>query len=168
MGGLIALLLAQKNLVSGLVLHSPAPPAGINGLSFSVLKMFSKDLMRMPLYNHITSVSMEQIEYGVANSQDTALQKEIFPKTTYESSGDEMAFGSFLPQSKTRFGSQILRLSFGHCRLKGQACSQKSRRLPKITDVVFEVKGCCHWTIGGSFFDEIADRITRWHSKVFD
>ena len=51
MGGLLAQMLAERDLAKATVLLTPAPPAGINALKWSVLRSFAGPIFKFKVFN---------------------------------------------------------------------------------------------------------------------
>lgn len=173
MGGLLAQLTAARVPCERLILLSSAAPAGINGLGFSVFRTLGRNLLRFPLWRSTTELNLANVKYGIANSQSEATQREVYEHCGYESgmatfqmtlaAFTKKAFGHVDPDriscpvliiggtadriTPIRIQRSIAKRYAGHCQL-------------------VEIPGCCHWTVGGRFFDEVRAAMFSWLAEA--
>lgn len=172
MGGLLAQLIAAKHDCEKLVLISSAPPAGINGFRWSVLRTLGKNLFLFPLWKKTTKLLLRNIQYGIANTQSAAIHKEIVQSATLDSgrAAWQISMWFLFRQAPTRVYYDSIKcpvLLIGGTEDKitplkiQQQLAQKyaSRAELKV------INGACHWTIGGTFFPEIKDSIFSWINR---
>ena len=174
MGGLIALLLAQKNKLKGLILMSPAAPAGINPLAWSVVRVFSRNLLRFPFTGKLTEIDLNEIKFGIANSQSERLQKLIASQTSYESCQVTREVGLWFLNKRPQTFVDFRKISVPTIVISGEQDLLVPPRIhrkiaSRITDAeIKSIPGGCHWTVGGRHFAEISKSIGIWHSKKYD
>jgi len=169
MGALLAQLIAAKYPCQKLILISSAPPAGINGWHWSVLRTFGHNLFKFPLWRSTTNLLLKNISYGIANSQNAAVHREISHNTTLESGLASWQLSMWFlfrrPPTKVEYAKiQCPVLVIGGTEdkitpLKTQlklAQNYANRATMKV------IPGACHWTIGGSHFPKIKQTVFSW------
>ena len=170
MGGLIAQLAATQVSCQRLILLSSAPPAGVNGLSYSAIKTLGKNFFRFPLWKKITELTFKNIQYGVANSQSLESQQEINDSCTFESGMATLQISmGLLLRSRASSHVNIQKISCPVLVIGGTADRitpiniQRSiaQRFGQQAQLV-EISDCCHWTVGGRYFDQIQTEIFTW------
>ena len=169
MGGLLAQLIAVKYPCHKLVLISSAPPAGINGWSWSVLRTFGHNLFKFPLWRSTTNLLLKNIRYGIANSQTAAIQREISQNTTLESGFASWQISMWFlfrhPPTKVDYAKiQCPILIIGGTEDKITPFPTQLKIAKKYTDqaTLKVFLGACHWTIGGSHFPKIKHTLFSW------
>tara|TARA_A100001391_G_scaffold172672_1_gene134233 strand:+ start:3223 stop:4029 length:807 start_codon:yes stop_codon:yes gene_type:complete len=169
MGGLLAQLTAARVPCQRLILLSSAAPAGINGMHLSVLRTLGSNLFLFPLWRKVTALKLANVQYGVANAQSDALQREIFEHCGYESGRAtfQITLASFtrhhfayVPPEDLKCPILVIggtedritpiQVQRGIARRYGPRCR------------LVEIPGCCHWTVGGRFFGEIRQTLFDW------
>lgn len=170
MGGLLVQLVAAQVPCHRLILLSSAAPAGINGVSVSVLRTLGSNLLRVPLWRRITEVNLPNIRYGIANSQSPECQQEIFARSTYESG---------MATFQISMGLLLRRYSAAHVNVDNIQCPILviGGTADRITPISIqrkivqrfgnlaqlkEIENCCHWTIGGQYFPKIRSTLFKW------
>lgn len=170
MGGLLVQLVAAQVPCKGLVLLSSAPPAGINGLSYSAIRTMGRNMLRFPLWRKVTEVGLRNVRYGIANAQSSELQQEIFEKSTYESGTAtiQISLGLFLRNrsvshvNNDKIQCPILIIG-GTCdRITPITVQRKIDKNFGAQSKLVEIKDCCHWTVGGKYFPQIKSEIFNW------
>lgn len=88
-----------------MVLLSSAAPAGINGLSLSVIRTLGSNMLRFPLWTSITEVKLANVAYGIANSQNSSVHQDIYEHSTYESGIEtfQITVGLFLGKRSSAY-----------------------------------------------------------------
>ncbi|MDO6442229.1 alpha/beta hydrolase [Marinobacter sp. 2_MG-2023] len=170
MGALLAQLVAAQVPCDRLILLSSAPPAGINGLSWSAIRTLGRNLLRFPLWTSVTEVALANVEYGIANAQTSSVQKDIYESCTYESgmATFQISIGSLLgSRSATHVNTRSIECPVlivgGTADRITPINIQRSiaQRFGKQASLV-EIENCCHWTVGGAYFPEVRSRIFKW------
>jgi len=169
MGGLLAQLIAAKYPCEKLVLISSAPPAGINGWSWSVIRTFGHNLFKFPLWRSTTNLLLKNIRYGIANSQNAAVHREITQNSTFESGlaswQISMWFMFRQPPTKVEYHKiQCPVLVMGGTEDKITPIKMQHKIAKNYTNnvTIKEFPGACHWTIGGSHFPNIKHSLFTW------
>jgi pimeloyl-ACP methyl ester carboxylesterase len=172
MGGLLAQLIAAKHECEKLILISSAPPAGINGFKWSVLRTFGKNLFLFPLWKKTTTLLLKNIQYGIANTQSAAIHKEIVQTATYESGKAtwqiSMWFLFRTPPTRVYYDQikcPVLLIGGTEDKITPIRIQQQLARKYSTNAELKVIEGACHWTIGGTFFPEIKDILFSWLEK---
>lgn len=159
MGGLIAQLTAARVECKRLILLSTAAPAGIYSLSFSVFKTLGRNLLRFPLWRKLTGLTLSSVQYGIANSQGRSQQQDIYERSGYESGMVTLQMSlaaftnsSFASVSPERIGCPILMIAGTEDRITPIRVQRRIAQHYGSQAELVEISGCCHWTVGGSFF----------------
>ncbi len=81
MGGLIAQILASRGLAKEAVLLTPAPPAGIFALTWSVLVSFQEVLLRWGFWNRPHKLSYKKAVYAMMEKlpEEERIYLQTFP-----------------------------------------------------------------------------------------
>lgn len=170
MGSLLAQLVAAQVPCERLVLLSSAPPAGINGLSYSAIRTLGRNLFRFPLWNRVTEVSLANIEYGIANAQSASVQRDIYQSCTYESGMAtlQISVGAMLRNRSAayvdtqRINCPVLIVGGTADRITPISIQRTiAKRFGKQATLV-EIENCCHWTVGGAYFSQVRAEIFNW------
>ena len=172
MGGLLAQLIAAKYECEKLVLISSAPPAGINGFKWSVLRTFGKNFFLFPLWKKTTTLLLKNIQYGIANTQSAAIHKEIIQATTLESGKATWQISMWFlfrkPPTRVYYDNikcPVLLIAGTEDKITPLEIQQKLAKKYSSKAELKVIEGACHWTIGGSFFPEIKDAMFSWLNK---
>lgn len=170
MGGLLVQLVAAQVPCKRLILLSSAAPAGVNGLSVSVIRTFGSNLWRFPLWRSITEVELASIRYGVANTQSAALQQEIYARSTYESGKAtwQISMGLLLGRRSAAYVNTaqiqcpVLVVGGTADRITPISVQRSIAQRFGSRGQLVEIPNCCHWTVGGKFFPQIRTEIFHW------
>ena len=169
MGGLLAQLTAARVPCQRLILLSSAAPAGINGMHWSVFRTLGSNLFLFPLWRKTTALKLANVQYGVANTQSEALQREIFEHCGYESGRAtfQITLASF---SKHHFAyvppesldCPILVIGGTEDRITPIQVQRGIAKRYGAQCRLVEIPGCCHWTVGGRFFGQVRETMFDW------
>ena len=85
MGGLLAQILASRDLAEAVVLFAPAAPYGTMGLTYSVIKSFWSTLTTWKFWRKPVKQTFKEASYSTLGVIPTDLKKEAFDKLVYES-----------------------------------------------------------------------------------
>jgi len=77
MGGLLVQLVAAQVPCHRLILLSSAAPAGINGVSVSVLRTLGSNLLRVPLWRRITEVNLRIFDTALPTHKAQSVSKKF-------------------------------------------------------------------------------------------
>ncbi len=169
MGGLIAQLVAAKTACEKLILISSAAPAGINSLSWSALRTFGRNLFKFPIWKLTTNLLLKNIQYGIANTQSPAVQRDIIQKSTFESGRVSWQISMWFlyrkPPTKVAYDKvhcPVLVIGGTEDKITPGNIQRKiATKYPGRAQLIL-LPGVCHWTIGGSFFPLIKAKMFAW------
>lgn len=168
MGGLIAQLVAASVDVKGIVLLSSAAPAGINSWTWSGVRTLGKNLFRFPLWKSLTMLSLDNIRYGIANTQSPETQQHIYTQSTYESGLASWQIANWFlysnPPSKVDFDAiECPALVIGGQLDKVTPITIQQRIESQLKNsTLVTLPNACHWTIGGSHLADVKQTIVKW------
>lgn len=169
MGGLLAQLIAAKHPCNRLILISSAPPAGVNGFKWSVLRTFGRNLFLFPLWKKTTTLLLKNIQYGIANSQSATVHKEIVQSATYESGKVTWQISMWFlfrkPPSRVLYENircPVLLISGTEDKITPINIQRSIAKKYRHRAELKVIEGACHWTIGGSYFPKITETIFTW------
>lgn len=169
MGGLLAQLTAARVPCERVILLSSAAPAGINGLGLSVFRTLGRNLLRFPLWKRATELGLANVQYGIANAQTEAEQRDIFEHCGYESgmvtfqmtlaAFSRKVFANVEPDS---IPCPILIIGGTEDRITPIRIQRRIAQRYSDHCKLVELSGCDHWTIGGRFFGDVRDAMFQW------
>jgi pimeloyl-ACP methyl ester carboxylesterase len=169
LGGLLAQLLAARHECEKLVLISSAAPAHVYSWSWSVMRTFGHNLFKFPLWNSLLDLNIENVQYGIANSQSPELQQALNAETTLESGRIAWQVAMWFLYSKpvtqvefSKINCPILVLGGSQDKITPIKMQRKIADKYGTQATLVEVKNACHWTVGGSFLPEISQIIFSW------
>jgi pimeloyl-ACP methyl ester carboxylesterase len=169
MGGLIAQLVAAKHDCKRLILISSAPPAGINGFRWSVLRTFGKNLFLFPMWKKTTRLLLKNIQYGIANTQSAAIHRDIVQMSTFESGRATWQISMWFlfrkPPTRVHYANincPVLMIGGSEDKITPLSVQHKLARQYSGKAMLKVIEGACHWTVGGSFFPEIKQTLFTW------
>ncbi len=169
MGGLIAQLVASRRQCAALVLISSASPAGVNAWSYSAVRTLGHNLLKFPLWRKLTEMQLENIRYGIANTQTDAVQHDILKQMTFESGKAlwqiSMWFVSRKPVTRVNTDAiecPVLILGGSQDRITPISKQRKIARLYPGRARLIEIPEACHWTVGGSHLPAVKGHIHQW------
>lgn len=172
MGGLIAQLVAAEREVEKLILISSASPAGINSWAWSVIRTFGHNLFKFPLWKTTTDINLNNIRYGIANSQPSNIQEDLANKVTLESglASTEIGMWFFFKKPPTKVNFQnitcpVLVLSGMEDKITPPKLQQKIHSRFRSTASIRLLEDVCHWTIGGTYLPRVKAHIFSWLSE---
>ncbi len=173
MGGLLAQILASRDLAKALVLLTPAAPSGILSLSPSSIKSFWSVLTKWGFWKTPNRQNFNEAVYSLLHLMPTDQQKIIFDKFVYESgrAATEMGF-SFLDPHKTasvdasKVTCPVLVIAGSEDRITPAVVVEKIAKKyePLSTYKCFDDHA--HWVIGEPGWQEIAGFVSAWLDDV--
>jgi len=169
MGGLLAQLVAAEIECEQLVLLSSAAPAGINATSWSVLKTFGHNLFKFPLWRSFTNLLLRNIQYGIANSQSAQIQQDLVRDSTFESGRvtTQMSMWFLFLHPPTRvdvkkINCPVLIIGGSEDKITPIKIQHKIAKRFGQKASLRVIPGACHYTVAGSFFEQIKEHIFSW------
>ncbi|HXH73190.1 MAG TPA: alpha/beta hydrolase [Mariprofundaceae bacterium] len=172
MGGLLALMLAARGLAEAAVLLTPASPAGIIGITPSVLRSFTGIISRWAFWNKTTFPTMRAAIYGALHLTPDAERKAVFERLVHESGRAffEMGLWPFDRRhasrvDATRVQCPMLVIAAGQDRSTPASVVRKLAEEYRHVAEYREFPNHAHWVLGEPGWEEIADSVLDWLRK---
>lgn len=169
MGALIAQIVATKVKCKALVTLSSAAPAGINGWSWSVIRTLGRNLFLFPLWRRLTSLSLESVRYGIANTQSAEVQASVYRNATYESGLATWQIGMWflyrVPPSRVNYNAircPVLVLGGMADRVTPISIQRQIAKSLGSKATLIELPNVCHWTVADLHLPVVTSNILNW------
>jgi len=169
MGGLLAMILASRDLAAAAVALTPAAPAGINAITPSVVRSFFSVQTKWGFWKQPMRQTYNEAVYSMLNLLSPAEQKEAYSNFVYESG--RAAFQIGYPYLDSQKASRIDESSVT-CPLLiigGQEDRitpiSVIRKVAKKFDQQADYKefaGHAHWIIAEPGWEEVAGYASNW------
>jgi pimeloyl-ACP methyl ester carboxylesterase len=171
MGGLVAQLLLQRELVSAAVAIDSAPPQGVFSLKWSFIKANWAHANPLASKSEPASLSFEQFQYAFVNGLPLAEQRAAYDAFVVPESRRVPA-EALTATARIDFkkpGAPLLMVAGGTDHIIPASLNQsnhaKYQRPGSVTDFK-EYPGRNHFTIGQSGWEIVADDIAAWLDRV--
>jgi len=155
MGGLLAQILGSRGLAKSLVLLTPAPPAGISALKYSVIKSFWGSFTRWGFWRKAHRFSFDEAAYAVLNLLPGKEQEEVYSKFVYESGKAAAEIGFWYLDSQgaskvdeSKITCPVLVIAGKHDRITPASISRKIAKKYKAVSTYKEYPNHAHWVVG--------------------
>jgi len=173
MGGLLGQMLGGRGLARGLVLLTPAPPAGINALRLSVVRSFWRILTKWGCWRNPHRMSFEAAAYAVLNRLPPEEQKPAHERFVYESgrAAAEIGFWLLDPRraakvDETTVTCPVLVIAGAEDRITPASVVRKVARKYGNVSEYREFDNHAHWLLGEPGWEEIAEYVADWLGKI--
>jgi non-heme chloroperoxidase len=168
MGGLLAQILASRGYAEAAVLLTPASPAGINALSFTVLKSFSGAMMNWGFWKKPFRFSFTKAVYSCMHLLPCEEQKQVYGKMVYESSRAARQIGYwYLDRTKAArvdhdaVSCPMLVIAGKEDRITPAPVVKKVAH--KYKDAAFKMfDDKAHWVLGEPGWQDVAAYVSGW------
>lgn len=169
MGGLLAQILAARGRAKALVLLAPAPPAGINALSVSVLRCFMRPLFRYGFWRKHHRISFKTSVYGILHLMPPEDRRAIYEKMVFESGRAAAEIG--LWWADRRRASQVdermvtcpvMVIAGKEDRITPEKMVRKVAEKYNALDHYRVFENHAHWLIAEPGWEEIVQHISDW------
>lgn len=173
MGGLIALILCSMGYGKLGIFITPAAPKGINAITFSVLKIFFRNLFRWKFWSKPIPPNFSAAFYGVLHDFERAQALNIFNKSCSAESGRalcEIGFPYFFSPSPTEINAEGIKcptliIGAGRDRITPVQISKKlKKKLGESSDLII-FQEFSHYIMEGNEFSTIFQFILEWVKK---
>lgn len=173
MGGLIALILCSKGYGKLGIFITPAAPKGINAITFSVLKIFFRNLFRWKFWKRPVPPNFSSAFYGVFHDHERSKALKIFKKSYSPESGRalcEIGFPFLFKPSPTEINQEGIKcptliIGTGRDRITPVQISKKLKnKLGEKSELILFQK-FSHYIMEGEEFSVILDTILKWIKK---
>ncbi|CCK81799.1 alpha/beta hydrolase [Desulfobacula toluolica] len=169
MGGLLAQILAAKGLARTLVLLTPAPPAGIHCISWSVLKSFFSIFSQWEFWKKPHRISFEAASYAILHQLPESRQKKEYQKMVYESGRAAFEIGFwYLDHNRasrvdeTKITCPALIVAGSKDRIVPAWVVRKIAEKYQHVATFKEFESHSHWLIGEDKWETAAACVLRW------
>ncbi len=169
MGGLVVQKLVARGLGSKAILLTPAPPYGIQALTWSVLRSFYRIFIQWGFWNRPYRISFTSARYAFLNLIPESVQKTEYDKLVYESGKviTQIAFWYLDPTGASRVDESkvnipLLIIAGGKDRIVPQSVVKKVARKYKATATFKVFKDHSHYLIGEDNWEEVAQFSYDW------
>jgi len=168
MGGLIAQILASRGLAEVAVLITPASPAGITALTWSVLKSFQEVLLRWGFWKKPNKMSYEKAVYAMMEKLPVDERKYIYDRCVWESGRAATEMGFWFVGVKgaqvdaTKVTCPLLVISGSEDRITPAKVVKKVADYYKPLHTYMEIGGHAHWVLREPGWEKVAGYICAW------
>ena len=173
MGGLIALILCSRGHGKLGIFITPAAPKGINAITFSVLKIFFRNLFRWKFWSNPVPPNFSSAFYGVFHDFKRNKALNIFNNSCSAESGRalcEIGFPFFFSPSPTKINEEGIKcptliIGAGRDRITPVQISKKLKKKLREKSELIIFKNFSHYIMEGKEFSVIFDYILKWIKK---
>jgi pimeloyl-ACP methyl ester carboxylesterase len=168
MGGLLAQILASRDLAKAAVLITPASPAGIIAITWSVLKTFQDVLFRWGFWKKPHKISYEKAVYAMMGQLPVEERQYIYNRSVWESGRAATEIGFWFAGVKgaqvdsTRLTCPLLFISGSEDNITPAKVVKKVAEKYKPVYTYMEFGGHAHWVIREPGWEKVAAYIDRW------
>jgi len=172
MGGLLAMMLAGRNLAAAVVALTPASPAGINAITPSVVRSFFSVQTKWAFWNKPMRQTYNEAVYSMLNLLPPNEQKEAYSKFVYESGRAAFQIGYWFLDSQKASCVEIDSISNPILIIGGK--KDRITPLSVVRNTAKKFKGKAdfrgfdnhaHWIIAEPGWQEVADYAASWLDK---
>jgi|GEM_PF-64879 len=173
MGGLLAQILASRNLAEAVVLFAPAAPYGTIGLTYSVIKSFWSILTTWKFWEKPVRQTFNEASYSTLGMLPTDLKKEEFAKLGYESGRATFEIGFWPLDSakaskvdESKVTCPVLVIAGVEDKITPASVIRKIANKYREVAVYKEIERHGHALLGEPGWEEIAEYASMWLEKV--
>jgi pimeloyl-ACP methyl ester carboxylesterase len=169
MGGLLSLMLAGRGLVRGAVLLTPGAPAGINAITWSVLRIGWRTLTTWGFWRKPVIPRYAESRWGVFNNVDETEAKRLFADMVPDSGrvAFEIGFANLDRRRASRvdpasISCPLLVVGASKDRMTPASVIRKiaARYAPHST--YMEFADHAHWILGEPGWEIVAGQVVDW------
>ena len=169
MGGLLAMILAARNLAAAAVALTPAAPAGINAITPSVIKSFFSVQSKWGFWKKPMRQTYNEAVYSMLNLLPPKEQKEAYSKFVFESGLAAFQIGyPYLDSQKasrvdvTAVSCPLLIIGGKEDRITPASVIRKvANKFDNRADHK-EFANHAHWIIAEPGWEEVAGYVSTW------
>ncbi len=169
MGGLLAQILMEKGLARTSVLLTPAPPAGIHCISWSVMKSFFSIFSQWEFWKKPHQISFETAVYALLHQLPESRQKKEYQKMVYESGRAAFEIGLwYLDHNRasrvdeTKITCPALIVAGSKDRIVPASVVRKVAEKYRHVATFKEFETHSHWLIGEDNWETVAAYVLTW------
>lgn len=172
MGGLLAQMLAERQLCQAAILLTPASPAGINALTPSVIKSFWRVQSTWSFWTKPMKLTFDEACYSILQLLPVEQQQEAYRHFVYESgqAAFEIGYWPFDLERASRVNEYLVRcpllvVAGGQDRLTPPSVVRKvAQKYPNVATYM-EFPRHAHWLIAEEGWEEIAACCEAWLTR---
>ncbi len=168
MGGLLAQILASRDLAKAAVLITPAAPAGIVALTWSVLKSFQEVLFRWGFWKKPHKISYEKAVYATMGQLPVGERRYIYDRSVWESGRAATEIGLWFVGVKgaqvdsSKLTCPLLIISGSEDNITPAKVVKKVAEKYKPLYTYMEIGGHAHWVIREPGWEKVAGYVYTW------
>ena len=169
MGGLLAQMLGARGLGKGLVLLTPASPAGINALTYSVVRSFWGILFKWGFWRKPHRISFNAASYAMMHCLSVEQRRSEYAKLCFESGRAAAEIGFWLLDingaarvDAAAVTCPMLVIGAAEDRITPAAVTRKIARKYAHVSTYKEIARHAHWVIGEAGWEDIAETVHQW------
>ncbi len=173
MGGLLAQMLTARGLAHATVLLTPAAPAGVFALKWSVIKSFRSMLLLWAFWRKPIPARFKEAVYSTLHLVPPAEQREIYCKLVPESgrAAAEMGFwlfdrGHASRVDATKVTCPMLVVAGREDRIVPASVVRQVANKYASVATYKEFDHHAHWVVGEPGWEEIADYVGNWMDQL--
>lgn len=173
MGGLLAQMLAERNLAKAVVLISPAAPAGIFAITPSVIKSFWSIQTQWGFWKKPMRQTFNEAAYSILNLLSEDQQKEAYAKFVYESGRVAFEIGHWLFDSNqasrvdaSKVTCPMLIVTGVKDRIVPVTVVRKIAKKYSAISNYKEFENHAHWMVTEPNWQEVPEYINDWLKKL--
>ncbi len=169
MGGLLAQILGARGLADSLVLLTPASPAGIMGITPSVIRSFWSTQTTWGFWKKPMRQTFEEAVYSTMHLVPENEQKEIYSNFVYESGRAAFEIGYWFLDSRgaskvneSKVTCPVLVIAGTQDRITPASVVRRVSRKYKAVSTYKEFENHAHWILGEPQWQEVAEYVVGW------
>ncbi len=173
MGGLLAQLLAERDLAKALVLLAPASPAGILALTPTVIKSFWSVMKQWQFWQKPMRLGFDEAVYAMLHLLPPEQQREAYNNFVYESGQAAFEIGYWLLDRQHATRVDAAKVTCPMLVLAGQEdritpLYVQRKIADKYKDLVTyrEFPNHAHWLVGEKGWENIVGYAADWMGKA--
>jgi pimeloyl-ACP methyl ester carboxylesterase len=173
MGGLLAQILGSRGMAKALVLLSPSSPAGIIGLSFSVMKSFWSAQTKWGFWKKPMRQTFDEASYSMLHLCPAKQQKYIYDRFVYESGRAAFETGYWLFDrhgasrvDEAKVTCPMLIIAGAQDRITPASVIRRVAKKYQAVTTYREFDHHAHWLVAEPGWQEIAEYVMAWIRQV--
>lgn len=173
MGGLLAQILGARNLARALILLTPASPAGILALRFSVIKSFRGALTTWQFWEKPIRPTFEEAVFSMLHLLPPAQQHEAYERFGYESGRAAFEIGFWLLDARkatrvdeSRITVPMLIIGAAEDRITPVSVVRKVATKYRHIATYCELPRHAHWLMNEPGWEKVAALIKGWLESI--
>ena len=168
MGGLLAQILASRGCATAAVLITPAAPAWILSLRWSVIRSFSGVLLKKGFWKNPHKLSYKKAVYAMMQKLPEPERKYIYNKGVWESGRAAAEIGLWplgfrgAHVSRKKVTCPLLVVSGSEDKITPAAVVRKIARKYHPLSTYMEFGGHAHWILKEPGWEKVVEHIALW------